>query len=251
MINGNSRLLCDSFCHLSTRDLDLHFTKLSQIADLDRTFSRNIGVWLIKKKTMKVSNSTRDNFSPDWYYKREKWTGQHHRALGIISRPRNCKWVTGEEKWIHHETQKAEFGYRLKVKFSFSVTNLDKRTKNTKSTRFPLPCMIQHTAVFNFSLQGYNSTFQHRNTDWAHYSFPKPQEGAFHGAYSEPAEVSYAEQPTGIHKSRSISPPKNCEWDPSPSLVLVQSNGLRTKLNQVRKNQTSIQVQLMIWETSN
>ena len=69
--------------------------------------------------------------------------------------------------------------------------------------------------------------------------------------YSEPAEVSYAEQPTGIHKSRSISPPKNCEWDPSPSLVLVQSNGLRTKLNQVRKNQTSIQVQLMIWETSN
>jgi len=82
--------------------------KLSQIADLDRTFSRNIGVWLKKKKTMKVSNSTRDNFSPDWYYKREKWTGQHHRALGIISRPRNCKWVTGEEKWIHHETQKAD-----------------------------------------------------------------------------------------------------------------------------------------------
>ena len=76
----------------------------------------------------------------------------------------------------------SEFGYRLKVKFSFSVTNLDKRTKNTKSTRFPLPCMIQHTAVFNFSLQGYNSIFQHRNTDWAHYSFPKPQEGAFHGA---------------------------------------------------------------------
>ena len=59
----------------------------------------------------------------------------------------------------------SEFGYRLKVKFSFSVTNLDKRTKNTKSTRFPLPCMIQHTAVFNFSLQGYNSIFQHRNTD--------------------------------------------------------------------------------------
>ena len=36
MINGNSRLLCDSFCHLSTRDLDLHFTRYQHFASTEK-----------------------------------------------------------------------------------------------------------------------------------------------------------------------------------------------------------------------
>ena len=36
MINGNSRLLCDSFCYLSTRDLDLHFTRYQHFASTEK-----------------------------------------------------------------------------------------------------------------------------------------------------------------------------------------------------------------------
>ena len=143
----------------------------------------------------------------------------------------------------------SEFGYRLKVKFSFSVTNLDKRTKNTKSTRFPLPCMIQHTAVFNFSLQGYNSTFQHRNTDWAHYSFPKPQEGAFHGASVQ--WTCWSELCRAAHRNTQVKVHIPSEKLRMGSISFIGSSAKQWPSNQVQKNQTSIQVQLMIWETSN